>query len=101
MMKFNKFQRMVLVNKKMLVGGMVMVVVGLILTINISDTIPVGQAGMTDEEKLDLMLAEQENEDYNTLAGILFGLGFLLMLISFGARKKKGKPVKKVEKKIE
>ena len=78
-----------------------MVIVGLILTINISASVPVGQAGMTDEEKLDLMLAEQENEDYNTLAGILFGLGFLLVLISFGARKRKGKPVKEVEKKIE
>ena len=98
-MKFNKFQRMVLVNKKILAGGMSMVIVGLILTININATVPVGQAGMTDEEKLDLMLAEQENEDYNTLAGILFGLGFLLVLISFGARRKKGKPTKKVEKK--
>ena len=54
------------------------------------------------EEKLDLMLAEQENEDYSTLAGILFGLGFLLVLISFGARRKKGsKPTKNVEKKVE
>ena len=42
---------MVLVNKKILAGGMAMVIVGLILTINISATIPVGQAGMTDEEK--------------------------------------------------
>jgi len=92
---------MVLVNKKILAGGMAMVIVGLILTINISATIPVGQAGMTDEEKLDLMLAEQENEDYNTLAGILFGLGFLLVLISFGARRKKGKSTKTVEKKAE
>ena len=57
-----------------------MVIVGLILTINISSTIPVGQSGMTDEEKLDLMLAEQENEDYNTLAGILFGLGFIFLI---------------------
>ena len=78
MMKFNKFQSMVLVNKKMLVGGLSMVIVLLTLTISISDAVPVGQAGMTDEEKLDLMLAEQENEDYNTLAGILFGLGFWL-----------------------
>jgi hypothetical protein len=37
-----------------------MVIVGLILTININAAVPVGQAGMTDEEKLDLMLAEQE-----------------------------------------
>jgi hypothetical protein len=92
---------MVLVNKKMLVGGTLMIIVGLVLTISINDAIPVGQAGMTEEEVIDLLIAEQENEDYNTLAGILFGLGFLLVLISFGARKKKGKPTKQVEKKVE
>ncbi len=85
----------------MLVGGMLMIIVGLVLTININAAIPVGQAGMTEEEVIDLLIAEQENEDYNTLAGILFGLGFLLVLISFGARKKKGKPTKQVEKKVE
>ena len=70
--------------------------------ININAAVPVGQAGMTEEEKLDLLLAEQENEDFGTLAGILFGLGFLLVLISFGARRKKGdKPTKNVEKKVE
>jgi len=78
-----------------------MIIVGLVLTISINDAIPVGQAGMTEEEVIDLLIAEQENEDYNTLAGILFGLGFLLVLISFGARKKKGKPTKQVEKKAE
>jgi dolichol kinase len=93
---------MVLVNKKMLAGGMAMLIVGLILTISINASVPVGQAGMTEEEVIDLMLAEQENEDYNTLAGILFGLGFLLVLISFGARRKKGSKVKKnIEKKAE
>jgi len=78
-----------------------MIIVGLVLTININAAIPIGQAGMTEEEVIDLLIAEQENEDYNTLAGILFGLGFLLVLISFGARKKKGKPTKQVEKKAE
>ena len=85
----------------MLVGGMAMVIVGLVLTININATSPTGQAGMTEEEVIDLMIAEQENADYNTLAGILFGLGFLLVLISFGARRKKGTPTKNVEKKAE
>jgi len=93
--------KMVLVNKKMLVGGMAMVIVGLVLTININAASPIGQAGMTEEEVIDLMIAEQENADYNTLAGILFGLGFLLVLISFGARRKKGTPTKNVEKKAE
>ena len=85
----------------MLAGGMLMIIVGLVLTISINDAVPVGQAGMTEEEVIDLLIAEQENEDYNTLAGILFGLGFLLVLISFGARKQKGKPTKQVEKKVE
>ena len=85
----------------MLAGGMLMIIVGLVLTININAAIPIGQAGMTEEEVIDLLIAEQENEDYNTLAGILFGLGFLLVLISFGERKKKGKPTKQVEKKVE
>ena len=85
----------------MLAGGMLMIIVGLVLTININAAIPIGQAGMTEEEIIDLLIAEDVNEDYNTLAGILFGLGFLLVLISFGARKKKGKPTKQVEKKVE
>jgi len=92
---------MVLVNKKMLAGGIAMVIIGLALTININASVPVGQAGMTEEEVIDLLIAEQENKDYSTLAGILFGLGFLLVLISFGARRRKGKPTKKIKKEAE
>ncbi len=75
-----------------------MMIVGIILTINISATMPAGQTGMTEEEIIDLMIAQQEVQDYNTLSGILIGIGFLLVLISFGARRKKGS-VKKEEKK--
>ena len=89
---------LVLVNKKMLIGGLAMMIVGIILTINISATMPAGQTGMTEEEIIDLMIAQQESQDYNTLSGILIGIGFLLVLISFGARRKKGS-VKKEEKK--
>ena len=89
---------MVLVNKKMLIGGLAMVIVGIILTVNINATMPVGQTGMSEEEVIDLLIAQQETKDYNTLSGILIGIGFLLVLISFGARRKKGN-VKKEEKK--
>ena len=51
---------MILVDKKILTGGMAMLIIGLVLTINISATIPVGQAGMTDEEKYDLRVLEEE-----------------------------------------
>jgi hypothetical protein len=89
---------MVLVNKKILAGGLAMLIVGIALSVNISATMPAGQTGMTEEEIIDLMIAQQETQDYNTLSGILIGIGFLLVLISFGARRKKDS-VKKVEKK--
>jgi type II secretory pathway pseudopilin PulG len=89
---------LVLVDKKMLIGGLVMLIVGIVLTVIISATMPAGQVGMTEEEIFDLMIAQQETQDYNTLSGILIGIGFLLVLISFGARRRKGS-AKKEEKK--
>ena len=89
---------LILVDKKMLIGGLAMIIVGIILTTSINASMPVGQAGMTEEEVIDLIVAQQETQDYNTLSGILMGIGFLLVLISFGARRKKGS-VKKEEKK--
>ena len=89
---------MVLVDKRLLIGGLVMLVVGIIITVNLGNTIPVGQSGMTDDEVMELMIAQQENEDYTTLSGMLIGVGFLLILISFGTRRRKGS-AKKEEKK--
>jgi len=89
---------MILVDKRMLVGGLAMLIVGIILTVSISSSMPAGQPGMTEEEVFDLMTAQQEIQDFNTLSGILIGIGFLLVLISFGARRKKGS-AKKQEKK--
>jgi len=54
---------------------------------------------MTEEEKYEFMVNERENEDFKTLAGILVGVGFLLILISFGARRKRKGGAKKTEKK--
>ena len=88
---------MVLVDKKILAGGISMIIAGIILTVAISES-PAGQPGMTEEEIIDLMIAEDENQAYKLLSGILIGIGFLLVLISFGARRKKGS-VKRQEKK--
>ncbi len=78
-----------------------MLIVGIILTVNISATMPAGQVGMSEDEILDLMIAQQETQDYNTLSGILIGIGFLLVLISFGARKRKGSAKKEEKKPVE
>jgi len=85
----------------MLIGGLVMVIVGIILTVSINASMPTGQTGMTEEEVIDLLIAQQETQDYNTLSGILIGIGFLLALISFGARRKKGSAKKQEKKPVE
>ena len=76
-----------------------MLIVGIALSAYISAQAPVGTAGMSEEEALDVVLKQRENQDMNTLAGILVGVGFLLILISFGARRKRKGGAKKVEKK--
>ena len=87
-----------LVDKKIFVSGIAMLVVGIIIVININATMPVGQSGMTEEEVIDLMTKQQENKDMNNLAGILIGIGFLLILISFGAKRRRKDSPKKEEK---
>lgn len=88
-------------DKKILGGGLAMLAVGIVLLVIINSSIPAGRAGMTEEEIIDLATKEQENNDMNTLASILTGLGFLLVLISFGARRKNKEGAQKTEKKPE
>ena len=78
-----------------------MVAVGISLSLYLNAISPVGTTGMTEDETLELLIKQQENQDFNTLAGILIGIGFLLVLISFGARSKRKGGAKKVEKKPE
>ena len=88
-----------LVDKKILAGGIAMIAVGIAFSAMLTDMTPIGREGMTDEEIAEFLLEEIENEDFTTLAGILVGVGFLLVLISFGARRKRKGRAKKTEKK--
>jgi len=90
-----------LIDKKILIPGIIMVAVGISFSLYLNSIAPTGTTGMTDDETLDLLIKQQENQDANTLAGILIGVGFMLVLISFGARRKRKGGVKKVEKKPE
>ena len=83
----------------MMIGGVMMIVVSIIISWYLTETTPIGKAGMTEEEKINLLLAERENSDYRILSGILIGFGFLLVIISFGARQKRKGGAKKIEKK--
>ncbi|HJM25014.1 MAG TPA: hypothetical protein QF686_00605 [Nitrosopumilus sp.] len=75
--------------------------IGILISINVNSSVPVGHSGMSEEETIDLMVAQQENQDYNTLSGIMMGIGFLLILISFGARRKKNSAKKQEKKPVE
>ena len=87
-----------LVDKKILVGGLGMIIVGIALSAVLGEATPIGQGGMTPEEELEFLMEEQQNTDSKTLSGILIGVGFLLVLISFGARRKKKGGAKKNRK---
>jgi len=77
-----------------------MVAVGIFFLSYLNILTPIGHTGMTNEQTIDLLVAQQENQDQKTLAGILAGFGFMLVLISFGARKKRrGGDKKTIEKK--
>jgi len=88
-----------LIDKRMLIGGAVMIILGFAISWYLAESAPIGKADMTDDEKLNLILAERENSDFRLLSGILIGFGFLLILISFGARRKRKGGTKKIEKK--
>jgi len=88
-----------LIDKRMMAAGIIMIIVGFVVSWHSTEFTPVGKIGMTEDEKLNLLIAERENSDYRMLSGILIGVGFLLLLISFGARRKRKGGVKKIEKK--
>ena len=91
--------KQLLIDKRMLFAGVAMIVIGTTISWYLTESAPIGKANMTDDEKINLLLAERENSDYRTLSGILIGFGFLLVLISFGARRRREGGAKKVEKK--
>ena len=88
-----------LIDKRMMIIGVIMIITGTVILFYLTEITPIGKAGMTEDEVLDFLTAERENADYKTLSGILIGFGFLLVLISFGARRKRKGSAEKIEKK--
>jgi len=84
----------------MIIVGIIMIIAGTVILLHLTEITPIGKTGMTEDEKLNLLLAERENSDYRTLSGILIGIGFLFVLISFGARRKRKGGAEKIEKKV-
>lgn len=79
-----------LVDKRILAGGGALLVAGMVITAVLGSNMPVGESGMTEDEVLTLLEQQRENEDFRVLAGMMVGVGFLLILVSFGVRRKRG-----------
>ena len=92
---------MIPADRRLLGGGAALVVAGMALVTALGASVPAGQPGMTDEEAAALLEAQRENRDYTALAGMLIGVGFLLVLVSFGARRRGGAAAKRQEKRAE
>lgn len=78
-----------LVDKRILAGGAALLVSGMVITAILGSAAPAGHPNMTEDEVLELLMLQQQNDDMRTLAGILVGVGFLLVLVSFGARRRR------------
>ena len=55
-----------LVDKKILAGGIAMIAVGIAFSAMLTDMTPIGREGMTDEQIAEFLLEERENEDFTT-----------------------------------
>ncbi len=78
-----------LIDRRLLAGGLAMLAVGISLSAYIGSASPTAGPGITEEEALELVMRQQEMQDMGTLAGIVAGIGMLLVIISFGARRRK------------
>ena len=81
---------MILVDKRILVSGIVMIIVGMGMLVYNNSMSPISSTNMTDEEIQQLYFAQIDNQNIQTLTSILSGIGFLLILVSFGVVRRKG-----------
>ncbi len=84
-------------DKRVFALGLAMVVIGFSSYAYLNQNVPTGKADMSDDEKAALAQAEVINVGMGNIAGLVGGLGFFILLISIGLRRKKkggeGKPV--------
>lgn len=70
--------------------GIGILAVGITISLYLNTNEPVGKPGMTEEETLKLYQDEATYTSLSTLFQIIAGLGFFILLISLGLKRKKG-----------
>lgn len=77
------------IDRRLLVAGAAMIAAGIGLSLHLSASMPIGTPGMAEDAAAELVLDQRVNRDMGVLAAMLAGVGFLLVLVSFGARRRR------------
>ncbi len=77
-------------DKRIFFAGIAILAVGITISLYVNANMPVGKAGMTEDEALKIYQDEATYTSLSTLFQIIAGIGFFILLISLGLRKKKG-----------
>ncbi len=77
-------------DKRIFSLGIVLLIAGIIVRLYLNSTYPVGKTGMSEEETILLLQNQATNHAMSDLFSIIAALGFFILLISFGLKRKKG-----------
>ena len=84
-------------DKRIFFAGIAILAFGIIISLYLYNNIPTGKPGMTEAETLQFYQDEATYTSLSTLFQIVAGLGFFLLLISIGLKRKQkggtGKPI--------
>lgn len=84
-------------DKRVFFAGIAILAAGITVSLYLNSTMPLGKPSMTDAEQLQFYQDEALYTSLATLFQIVAGLGFFLLLISFGLKRKQkggtGKPI--------
>jgi hypothetical protein len=84
-------------DKRIFFAGIAILAVGIIISLFLYNNIPVGKPGMTESETIQFYQDEATYTSLSTLFQIVAGIGFFLLLISIGLKRRQrggaGKPI--------
>jgi uncharacterized membrane protein len=84
-------------DKRIFFSGIAILASGIIISLYLNNNMPLGKPGMTDAETSQFYLDEATYTSLSTLFQIISGLGFFLLLISIGLKRRQrgstGKPI--------
>jgi len=78
------------VDKRIFSLGIALLVAGIVVRLYLNSTYPVGKTGMSEEETILLLQNQATNLALSDLFSIIVAIGFFILLISFGLKRKKG-----------